>query len=334
MSEVISPDAQANNAGNMGEAQLFEFFKNSGSEDVEPVVESQPEEVEDTLIEPGIVEPDSAEETVDNQEEPEVEEESVEEEEETEGDMVTKEKLNTVIQERLARQKKQFEAERKELEERLAQLESHASEATPQAPRPASTVQEIEAELSQAQGAIEVVSKALSAEPSEYDDKGQPLYDIEGNEFSRHQLEQVQAAAFDVVRQAPARRDLVVQRDAFSKSLEEKFDFFTDKSSKEYPLVQSVMNSDIYRVVDNASPYAKELAARYVLSERWIAAEKRKAQAQKKPVKKPVKKKAGKAATAVGTPAPRPSNAPTDRKKIIAGGNLDAAKLKQFFLTE
>ena len=336
MSDEENPDAQ-DNAANMDGGQLLDHFRRAGIEAEDNQEETPEEETEIIQDEPDDAELDDAEDQAEDQaEEEETEEteedEETEEEEESAEKTITQEQLNEVVKKRLSRLNKQHEAEKEELQQRLQALEAQQQQPQPLRISQLNSVEQVDQQLTQAQQAIQVVSKALTKEATDFDEDGNPVYDIGGNKFTREDLEHVQTGAFEVVSQAPRQRELIQQRANYDKALEDRFTFLVDKSDKEYPIAKQVMDSPIFQMINEQTPFAKEMAARYVLSERWLAAENQRQKAP--PKKKPVKKKIGKAAADVGTAVtartPKGKSVKA-RKKIISSGNLDSNQLKSFF---
>lgn len=196
---------------------------------------------------------------------------------------------------------------------------------------------ELDKQMESAQSAIQLISQTLSNEPTEYDDNSNPVYELEGNKFTREQLLSIQENAFNVSKQIPSRKALIQQASQLNKQYEAAYPFFTDDTHDDYELAQKVQSSPEYKQLEQVTPHARELVVRYIESEYWRKEQEAKNAIKQKAKTTPKPRKAPKAATDTSTAAATLSDSEATqaaKKAIISKGNLSDRDLKRFFNTK
>ena len=359
MNVEITSDAPTKTAGNIGDSQLEAMFLNSGIEESQPndIVEEPVVETEEQAESPEEQPVLSQEETdsTEASEEVEVEEGEVkgeevseESESETEDDSETPDESEVEEEpeegnkepawlkkriERFVRKQNELKEEVERLTEINEQLKTRTDAQEQTRVNMANTVEEIDQQLSLAQSAIETVASALVNRSDDFDADGNAVYEIEGQKFTEDQLVQIQKDALTVVQQAPGRKQLIVQREAADRAIEEAYPFLSDISHEDHELAQQVMNSQEYILLSQFSPNAKELAVRFVESERYRRqkAAKAKIKNTKAPSAKPAKQ-----AQASGPVSSKPlsdaQKSARAKKRMLKKGSLDQDALTAYFL--
>jgi tetratricopeptide (TPR) repeat protein len=224
-------------------------------------------------------------------------------------------------------------AQRKEQEERVAQLEKKLEEKEEQE-TPVNTVDQVldlkrlEELEKQALMAEEQIDETLDQDPK-YDEDGEAYWQLGNNKLSKKQLIDIRKNARQAYRAVPARKEFLKQKAVTDENVS-KLPMFSDPKDPYYDLVQQTLKSPIYRELESKIPDAKASVYLMMRGKMAIDAE---VEAAKKPKQKsavppkPPPSSTGRASTDVGTVAPQstPSEKIIKRKQsLLKSGNVSS----------